>query len=128
MEKGGIYMGRSTKVIATIVGVGMLCPTLVMAQPQERAEGEYARDRLPTSKCGVLSGQIRCWGGGSGSWWCQRFLTGGNERAAEGICIRWSEGHILLPESLTENGSFHLITGRVRRHEHLPSTCSTNVA
>ena len=102
-------MWRSTKVIATIVGVGMLCPTLAMAQPAGKSKsGEYARGLVSPLlsavyfpiKFGVgVAGAFL--GGASG------FLTGGNERAAEGIWHPMTGGtYFITPEILDGERSF----------------------
>ena len=80
-------MGRSTKVIATIVGVGMLCPTLVMAQPAGKSRsGEYARGLVaPLLSVGYFPVKFVVGVAGAVLGGASGFLTGGNERAAEGI-------------------------------------------
>jgi hypothetical protein len=104
------YMKWSAKAVATIVGVGMLYPTLSMAQPAGRTKsGEYARGLAAPILSAVyfpikffvigIPGAVL--GGASG------FLTGGNERAAEGIWHPMIGGtYFITPEVLEGNRPF----------------------
>ena len=96
-------MRWSTKVIATVIGMGMLYPTLSMAQPVGRTKsGEYARGLAgPLLSVGYfpikfvvgVAGAVL--GGASG------FLTGGSDRAAEGIWYPMTGGtYFITPEIL----------------------------
>jgi hypothetical protein len=102
-ERGRHIMKWLTKVMTIVVGVGVLYPTLSMAQPAGRTtSGEYARGLAAPLlsvvyfpvKLGVgVAGAVL--GGASG------FLTGGNERAAEGIWRPMTGGtYFITPEVL----------------------------
>ena len=66
-------MRWSTKVIATVVGVGMLYSTLSIAQPAEGPKAESMHeDSLLAFECGVFPHQVWYWGGWSVSWWSKR--------------------------------------------------------
>jgi hypothetical protein len=96
-------MRRFKKGIATIIGVGMLCPTLVMAQPAGRTKsGEFARG-LAAPLLSVVYFPVKFGTGVAGAvlGGVSGFLTGGNERAAEGIWHPMTGGtYFITPEIL----------------------------
>ncbi|MGE0823897.1 MAG: hypothetical protein AB7G75_36805 [Candidatus Binatia bacterium] len=98
-----------TRVLGGIAVVGMLVPTLGWAQPQGKSmSGEYAKGVLSPLlsvvyfpiKFGVgVTGAVL--GGVSG------FLTGGNERAAEGIWRPMTGGtYFITPEVIDRERPF----------------------
>ena len=102
-------MWRSTKVIATIVSVGMLCPTLAMSQPAGKSEsGEYARGLVaPLLSVGYFPVKLVVGVAGAVLGGASGFLTGGNERAAEGIWRPMTGGtYFITPEVLDKERPF----------------------
>ena len=67
-------MRWSTKVIATVIGMGMLYPTLSMAQPAGRTKsGEYARGlAAPLLSVGYFPIKFGGRSGWSGPGWSKR--------------------------------------------------------
>lgn len=102
-------MWGSTKVIAAIVGVGMLCPTLAMAQPAGKSKsGEYAR-ALVSPLLSAVYFPIKLGVGVAGAFLggASGFLTGGNERAAEGIWHPMTGGtYFITPDVLDGDRPF----------------------
>ena len=96
-------MRWSTKIIATVVGVGMLYPTLSMAQPAGRTKsGEYARG-LAAPLLSAVYFPIKFGVGVAGAFLggASGFLTGGSDRAAEGIWQPMTGGtYFITPEIL----------------------------
>ena len=99
-------MRWSAKAVATIVGVGMLYPTLSMAQPAGRTKsGEYARG-LAAPILSVVYFPIKLGVGVAGAFLggASGFLTGGNERAAEGIWHPMTGGTYFITPEVLEGG------------------------
>lgn len=96
-------MRWSARVVATIVGAGMLYPTLSMAQPAGRTKsGEYARG-LAAPILSAVYFPIKLGVGVAGAFLggASGFLTGGSERAAEGIWHPMTGGtYFITPETL----------------------------
>jgi len=98
-----IYMRWFTKTMAMVVGIGLLWPSLSMAQPAGKTKsGEYVRGLglpilnvvyFPVKLVVGVAGAVL--GGVSG------FLSGGNERLAEGIWHPMTGGtYFITPEMI----------------------------
>lgn len=96
-------MRWSTKVIVLVVSVGMLYPTLSMAQPAGRSKsGEYVRGfAAPLLSVGYFPVKFVVGVAGAVLGGASGFFTGGNERAAEGIWHPMTGGtYFITPEIL----------------------------
>jgi hypothetical protein len=92
-----------TKVMTIVVGVGVLYPTLSMAQPAGRTtSGEYAGGLCaPLLSAGYFPLKLVVGVAGAVLGGVSGFLTGGNERAAEGIWRPMTGGtYFITPEVL----------------------------
>jgi hypothetical protein len=96
-----IYMSWFTKTMVVVIGVGMLWPSLSMAQPAGKTKsGEYARG-LGLPILNVVYFPIKLGVGVAGAFLggASGFLTGGNERLAEGIWHPMTGGtYFITPE------------------------------
>ena len=99
-------MKWSARIIVAMVGVGMLCPALSMAQPAGRTKsGEYARG-LAAPLLSAVYFPIKLGVGVAGAFLggASGFLTGGNERAAEGIWHPMTGGTYFITKRVGKPG------------------------
>jgi hypothetical protein len=103
-EKGDLFMRWFTKTMAMVVSIGLLWPSLSMAQPAGKTKsGEYARG-LGLPILNVLYFPLKLGVGVAGAFLggASGFLTGGNERHAEGIWRPMTGGTYFITTEMLE--------------------------